>query len=118
MFSSIKNAQLVKKPIIYLKKQKQCEKFLTLLWNEGFILGYKLYFKKIKIFLKYSKNKPVINCLKIVSKPSRKIYFSASQLWKINSKNFYIIISTNCGLYSLLECKKQNVGGEILIILN
>jgi ribosomal protein S8 len=42
--------------------KKLCEQVLDLLWNEGHIFGYQLSFKnspKIKIFLKYSKGKPL-----------------------------------------------------------
>ena len=38
------------------KKKKFCENFLKILWDEGFILGYKLESKNqnmLKIFLKY-----------------------------------------------------------------
>jgi small subunit ribosomal protein S8 len=118
MLSKIKNAQLARKSVVFQKKNKISESFLKLLWNEGFILGYKLKSHKLKIFLKYASNKPAINSLKVVSKPSRKIFYSIKQIWKINSSKSFIVLSTNQGLKSLLECKKKNIGGELLIIIN
>jgi len=42
--------------------------------------------KKIKIFLKYKNGKPAVSSLKLISKPSHPIYYSASHLWKLDSK--------------------------------
>ena len=41
MFSKLKNSQLVKKPVVFQKKKKICAQILNILWDEGFILGYK-----------------------------------------------------------------------------
>ena len=58
---------------------------LNVLWSEGFILGYtKIDSKHLKIFLKYKKGKPAINSIKLISKPSTRIYYSVKQLWKFN----------------------------------
>jgi small subunit ribosomal protein S8 len=119
MFSNIKNAQLSRKAVIFCKKNKFCENFLKLLWDQGYIIGYKLKNKKeLKIFLKYKKTKPVIYSLRTLSKPSYRIYYSVKQIWKINSGKSLIIFSTSEGLQTLLLCKKKNVGGELLLILN
>lgn len=119
MFASIKNAQLAKKAVILCKKTKICENYLKLLWQEGLIIGYKNINKnKLKIFLKYTKNKPVIYSLKAVYKPSHKMYYSIKNIWKINSNKSFIVFSTNKGLKSLLNCKKFNVGGKLVLIVN
>jgi small subunit ribosomal protein S8 len=121
MFANIKNGQLSKRNSITQKKKKICEKFLKVLWNEGFIAGYVIDKKnpsQFRIFLKYRNNKPVINLLKVISKPSRRISYSVKQLWKIKSNKSLIIISTNQGLKPLTECKKLGIGGEPFIIIN
>jgi small subunit ribosomal protein S8 len=121
MFSNIKNGQVAKQDCIWQKRKKICETFLKILWDEGFILGYKIDLydvNKLKIFLKYKNGKPVINSIKLLSKPSRRIYYSSKQLWKIDSTNQLIIVSTNKGLKSILECKKLNLGGEPFISIN
>jgi small subunit ribosomal protein S8 len=118
MLSKIKNAQLARKSVVFQKKNKISEDFLKLLWNEGFILGYTLKSQGLKIFLKYAGNKPAIRSLKVISKPSRRFFYSLKQIWKINSSKSFIVLSTNQGLKSLLECKKKNIGGELLIIVN
>jgi small subunit ribosomal protein S8 len=120
MFSSIKNGQLAKRSFILHRNKKICEKFLKILWNEGFILGYKNYHHKnyIKIFLKYKNGKPTINSLKLITKPGNRIYYSIKQIWKINSNNTFIIFSTNKGLKTIIECKKLKIGGEPYIIID
>lgn len=119
MLLKIKNGQLSKKLFIVNKKAKILEIFLKLLWKNGFIIGYsKIPNKKLKIFLKYVKNKPVINCLKIFYKSSKKFHFSIKQLWKLNSTNKFCLISTNKGVKSLLECKRENISGQLLFIIN
>ena len=121
MFANIKNGQLSRRSVITQKRKKICEAFLKLLWNEGFISGYVIDKKnpdQLKIFLKYRNHRPVINSLKVVSKPSRRITYSMKQIWKIESSKSLIIFSTNQGLKSLTECKKLNIGGEPFIIIN
>lgn len=121
MFANIKNGHLAKQNFILQQKKKICENFLKILWNEGFILGYKIDSTNkntLKIFLKYKKGKPVINSIKLISKPSRKIYYSIKQLWKIDSTKSFVILSTNQGLKSIVDCKKLQIGGEPIISIN
>lgn len=120
MFDNIKKGQLARRNFVINKKKKICELFLQILWNEGFILGYKTdsnNFNNIKIFLKYNNQKPVINSIKLISKPSRRLYYSIKQIWKIDSSKYFIIFSTNKGLKSITECKKLRIGGEPYILI-
>ena len=121
MLSNIKNGQIARHSFILQQRKKICEALLKILWDEGFILGYKIDFnneKKLKIFLKYRNGQPVINSIKPISKPSRRIYYSSTQLWKIDSTKQLVVISTNQGLKSLIDCKKLNIGGEPIISVN
>lgn len=120
MFANIKNGQLVKQSFVLQTRKKICENFLKILWDEGFISGYTVDLKtnKLKIFLKYKNGNPVINSIKLISKPSRRIYYSTKQLWKIKSTQQLIIMSTNKGLKSMADCKKLNIGGEPFISIN
>ena len=118
MFANIKNGQISKKHFIIQRKKNVCIKVLDILWDEGYILGYKIGNDHIKIYLKYKDNKPVINSIRTVSKPSNKIYYSIKQIWKIDSSKNFLIISTNKGIMSIIDCKKNNLGGEPLISIN
>ena len=119
MFSNLQNAQLAKRKITFQKRKKICESFLNILWDEGFILGYTIDKRndRLKIFLKYHNNKPVIKKIKCISKPGSRIFYTVKQLWKINSSKNFLILSTNEGLKTINECKKLNIGGEPFIIV-
>ena len=121
MFANIKNGQLTKRSFIYQTRKKICESFLKILWQEGFILGYKINPSnpdQLKIFLKYKNGQPTIHSLKTISKPGRRVYFSNKQIWKIDSNKSFIIFSTNKGLKTVLDCKKLKIGGEPFIVIS
>ena len=107
MFASIQNGQLANKLFILQKKTKLCSLILNILWDEGYILGYKIENKHFKVFLRYKNNNPVISSLKSISKPGNRIYYTCKQIWKINSSKGLIILSTNKGLLTLMDCKKK-----------
>lgn len=121
MIANIKNGQMAKRRFVFQTREKKCEALLKVLWNEGFIIGYKIdptQKNKLKIYLKYSKNKPVISNIKCISKPGRRIYYSIEKIWKLTSIRSFIIFSTNKGLKSTFDCKKSRIGGEPLILIN
>lgn len=120
MIATIKNGLLSNKKVVRELKQKNCESILNILWDEGFILGYKTckYNNKyIIIFLKYNNKYPSIKSIKSISKPSLKFFYSSKQLWKLNLNQSIIILSTNKGIFSSEECKKLNLGGEPILII-
>lgn len=120
MFANIKNGQLAKRPFILQKKKKICESFLQILWDEGYITGYSIEdtnSDKLRIVLKYQNNMPVLTNIQILSKPGNRVYWSARQLWEIDSGKIFIIVSTNKGLKTLRDCKKRNLGGEPILII-
>lgn len=120
MFINIKNGQIARRSFVYQPKTETCIAFLNILWDEGFILGYK--FSKsnsntLKIFLKYRNKIPVINALTLISKPTNRVYYSASQLWKLDFRKGIVLISTKKGLMTINECKKLKIGGEPLLMI-
>ena len=114
LISKIKNGQVVKKAFIFHENVKICRSLLDVLWNEGFILGYTSLSdsNKLKIYLKYKDGNPVINNIKVISKPSLRVYYSARELSRIET---FLVLTTSKGLKTIWECKKMNIGGEPLI---
>ena len=120
LLANIKNNQLSNKSFLLHPKSNLCCNILNILWDEGFILGYKTYSKNknmLIIFLKYNNNKPSIRLLTILSKSNQKVYYSLKQLWKLKDDIGLTIISTNKGVFSLENCKKLKVGGRPLIFI-
>lgn len=122
MFASITNGQMAKKSVVLESRKNISESFLKILWDEGFISGYRIFAlnnNKIEIFLKYTRTgKPAINSLKCVSKPGQRLYYSAKQIWKLDSSQTFIVFSTNKGLKTINQCKKEKIGGEPLAVIN
>ena len=112
---------MAKRSFILHSRKKNCETFLKILWKEGFILGYEIYYKnqkKLKIFLKYKNNKSVIHTIKTISQPGRRIFYSTTDIWKINSNKSFLVFFTKNGLKSIFDCKKYRIGGEPFILIN
>ncbi len=118
--TNLKNSQIAKKKFIFQPKTKLTTSLLNILWDEGFIFGYKICNSDVnllKIFLKYKNRSPVINSLKIISKPSRQVYYSASDLCKLDVKKSLIVLTTSKGLLTINECKQTKTGGKLLLII-
>ena len=116
----LKNNQISQRNWMYQPKTNLVITFLNILWDEGFILGYKIDNSDsslLKIFLKYKNGNPVITTIKSITKPSRRIYYSVSQLWKLESKKSLIILTTAKGLMTAYECKKNQIGGKPIFMI-
>ncbi|KAI7870354.1 30S ribosomal protein S8 [Spinellus fusiger] len=81
--------------------------------------------RRLWLNLKYKENKPALEALSVVSKPSKKVYFTTNELKNIaNGRRAQFIkplqpgeiaiVNTNLGVLELQEALKKNVGGEIL----
>ena len=70
--------------------------------------------KLIKIELKYNKNLPSISDVKLISKPSVHYYASKNRMTRTIQKNAIGIVSTNKGVMTTRDAKKQGVGGELI----
>ena len=85
----------------------------------GYIKGYKVIDKDgkkdIRIYLKYdSQNKPIINGLKRVSSPGRRVYVKKDKIPKVLGGLGIAILSTSNGVMTDSACRQTNTGGELL----
>ncbi|RXJ83811.1 30S ribosomal protein S8 [Arcobacter cloacae] len=116
----IRNAAMRKLEVATLLHSNTVVGVLNVLLQKEYIAGFKVIDgqnnkKTIQVELKYDDNeKSVINEIKRVSKPGRRVYKSASEIK--NFKNGYgtIIVSTNKGVIANDEAFAANVGGEVL----
>ncbi|MBI4092163.1 MAG: 30S ribosomal protein S8 [Candidatus Levybacteria bacterium] len=70
--------------------------------------------KLLKIELKYNKNLPSISDIKLISKPSVHYYVSKNRMARSIQKNAVCIVSTNKGVMTTRDAKKQGIGGELI----
>jgi len=116
--SNLKNHYISKKTILKERKTKQIIQMLNLLIKEGLINGfYNFNNNYIIVLLKYNNNKGVINCIKQISKPGKRVYVKNKWLYK-NSKTDIFILSTHKGLLTQNQAKQYNLGGELICKIN
>tara|TARA_B100001142_G_C13901765_1_gene488169 strand:+ start:116 stop:517 length:402 start_codon:yes stop_codon:yes gene_type:complete len=120
MFTRIRNALIVSFDSITIQHSNvKCE-IAKMLTNEGFINGYEiinndLNKRFIKLSLKYDSNgKPLIESIKRVSKPSKRIYLKKKEIYKVLNGFGLLIVSTSNGLLTGKEARQKNLGGEII----
>lgn len=95
-----------KKEVVRILQEKGLiQKFVTLEDNKQGI---------IKILLKYHGKQNAIQGLRRISTPGRRIYREATQLPRVFNGLGFAIVSTSKGVMTDKECRKMNVGGEIL----
>lgn len=115
---SIKNAYLLKKHFVKFFFNKKFISLSKVLYKYGFIQDFWLEKQKsaklkIVIALKYYNQSNNFLSLKLVSKPSRSLFFSYRDLCKLYEKQTLYILSTSLGYLSSLDCKKLKIGGTL-----
>ena len=71
-------------------------------------------FNQLVVELKYTDGQPVIKMLDRISKPGRRVYSKIEDLDQVYNGLGINILSTNKGVLSDVEARKQSVGGEVL----
>jgi small subunit ribosomal protein S8 len=120
MLTRIRNAQAVKKETVVFPYSKIKWEILNVLSKNGYIKGLDKTNKKnkkfIEIILKYDEEEmPRISELKRVSKPSRRVYVQAKNIWFFKKGMGIKVLSTPKGILSDKDAKKLNIGGEVLL---
>lgn len=85
----------------------------------GYIRGYHVVDDgrqgAMRVYLKYDEEQvSAIKAIRRVSRPSCRRYVKADQIFEILPGYGLTILSTNKGVLSDKEAKKENVGGEVL----
>jgi small subunit ribosomal protein S8 len=119
MLTRIRNGQQRLMPQVQMPSSTLRLNILEVLKNEGFISSYHIEKKennKINLIvdLKYYEGNPVIKDIRRVSKPGRRVYSRATSIPRIQNGLGLAIISTNKGVMSDIDARKNNIGGEIL----
>ncbi|QDF28426.1 30S ribosomal protein S8 [Halarcobacter anaerophilus] len=116
----IRNAAMRKLEVATLLHSNTVVGILNVLEQKGYIEGFKEVEgennkKTVQVTLKYDDNdNSVINELKRVSTPGRRVYKNASEIKSFKNGYGTIIVSTNKGVIANDEAHAANVGGEVL----
>ncbi len=120
MLTRIRNANTAKHDTVDIPASKMKKAIADILLSEGYVQAVDIIedgkFETIKITLKYGvdKNEKIITGLKRISKPGLRVYASKDELPRVLGGLGTAIISTNKGVLTDKEARKQNVGGEVL----
>ena len=119
MLTRIRNASRVRKAAVNIRATKVCEGVAQVLKAEGYIEGYdRIDDGKqgiLRVALRYdASGDGVITGIDRESKPGRRLYSSVDDLPHVMDGMGITIVSTSKGIMSDRNCRKENVGGEIL----
>ncbi|WP_163534451.1 30S ribosomal protein S8 [Helicobacter suis] len=115
----IRNASMRRLEVTELYYAKIVESILEIFKARGFITNYRLIEKDGKSFISVElsydeKGRPVINEIKRLSKPGRRVYKQSRELKRFKNGYGVVVVSTNKGVITNEEAYRQNVGGEVL----
>ena len=119
MLTRIRNAVRVNKEQVNVKASNICEGIAAVLKKDGYILDYDRIDEgnqgMLRIMLKYDQEgRSIIREITRSSKPGCRIYCSVEKLPRVLAGMGIAIVSTSEGVMSDINCRQNNVGGEIL----
>ena len=122
MLIQIKNAQAVGHEQVALPFSKVKFRIAEILKDAGYLAdverknkkGEKTEHEYLYLTLKYQDNEGALSGLKLISRPSRRMYIKAKEIKPVRSGHGLAVISTPKGIMDSKEARKNNLGGEIL----
>lgn len=117
MLTIIRNGCQAQKQEVTVLYSRLKTEILRVILEEGYINNFTLDAKKrkITIMLKYAKNgESVIRDLERVSKCSRRVYVSKSEIPRVLGGLGTAILTTPVGVLSDREARRKGVGGEVI----
>ena len=121
----IKNAQMVSHDQILIPFSKMKFAIANVLKADGYLTeverkkkiasgGKKTEHEYLLLTLKYQDGEGAIQDVKIISKPSRRMYIKAEDIRPVRSGYGLAIVSTSQGVMNSRDAKKQKLGGELI----
>jgi len=122
MLTIIRNGSHAKLEKVDMPASKVRENIAKILANHGFVRSFKVAKDSkqgvMRIYLKYDEvGNPAITNLSKVSTPGRRSYVHADKIPVVRSGTGTCIVSTNKGMMTGHEAKKQNLGGELICLV-
>jgi small subunit ribosomal protein S8 len=117
MLTRIRNGLRAGHTEVMMPGSKMKVAVVEVLKTAGYISDYTVAGEKpttLTIVLKYQDDEPVIEGLRRISKPSRRVYVGSSDIPRVQGGLGVAILSTSNGIMSDRTARKANVGGEVL----
>jgi small subunit ribosomal protein S8 len=119
MLTRIRNASLARHEKLTLPSSKLKVEVARALKSEGFIADFVIHEREpqneLTVVLKYGPNREsVITGIKRESKPGLRRYVNCRDIPRVKGGMGIAILSTSRGVMVDAECRKANVGGELI----
>lgn len=122
LLTRVRNALMAGHPSVLVPHSKIKLAIANIMLEEGFISGVEVIPEKpqamLSLQLKYigrrRERRSVINGLKRISRPGRRVYAKRSEIPWVQSGMGIAIVSTPRGVVTGQKARKLNVGGEVL----
>jgi small subunit ribosomal protein S8 len=121
MLTRIRNANMVYHDMVDMPLSKIKVSIARILKEEGYIRNFKVIsdpkkpYQVLRLFLHYgAERERVIQGLRRVSKPGRRIYVGSKDLPKVMGGLGIALVSTPKGLMTDSHARKEGLGGEVL----
>jgi small subunit ribosomal protein S8 len=120
MLTRIRNASRAALPDVVIPHSRMKESIAHVLKREGYVAEVGVEgkpFKSLKIKLKYTGRRPVIEGLKRISAPGLRRYTGSQGVPPVRAGMGVSILSTSEGIMTGAQARKKNVGGELLCVV-
>ena len=121
MFTRIRNGQQAGKVRVVMAMSRHREAVARVLKKQGYVRDFSVEEidgkSQLAIVLKYFEGKPVIETLKRISRPGRRVYKRKHELPKVMDGLGIAIISTSKGLMTDHQARTAGHGGEVVCIV-
>jgi small subunit ribosomal protein S8 len=117
LLTRLRNAGLALLPEVELPHSNIKEGIAHVLKREGYVAEVSVAGKPrktIKIKLKYTGKKPVIEGARRISSPGLRRYVGSTEVPRVRGGLGTSILSTSEGIMTGAQARKKNVGGELL----
>ncbi|VAW73025.1 SSU ribosomal protein S8p (S15Ae) [hydrothermal vent metagenome] len=119
LLTRIRNAIQIERPFVEMPSSKIKVGIVEALQREGYIWDFEVVEQApqnvLRVNLKYGPNgEKVIQTIKRVSKPGCRVYSAKDKMPEVLQGLGILILSTNKGVLSNREARKEHVGGEVL----
>ncbi len=119
MLTRIRNALVKKSPTVNVRSSGVCEGLCKVLKDEGYIKDYRRVDDNkqgiLRVYLKYGPTgQDIITDIQRVSRPGLRVYRGVDDMPEVMGGLGISVVSTSKGILSDRQCKKENVGGEVL----
>ena len=118
MLTRIRNAHMVDKKEVNIPASKLKSAIASVMQQEGYIESFSVdgeaATKTLTLKLKYYDDKPVIESLQRISKPSLRVYVKSTEMPSVMNGLGIVIVSTPKGVMTGQNAAAENVGGEVL----